>query len=33
VPIPLALIHQAMALVLLGVATAHWRTTTLARAG
>jgi cytochrome c oxidase assembly protein subunit 15 len=32
-PAPLALVHQAMALVLLGAATAHWRTTTLARAG
>ena len=33
VPIPLALAHQAMALVLLGAATAHWRVTALAQAG
>ncbi|THD44842.1 MAG: heme A synthase [Bradyrhizobium sp.] len=32
VPIPLALIHQAMALALLGAAAAHWRVTALAQA-
>jgi heme A synthase len=32
VPIPLALIHQAMALLLLAAATAHWRVTALAQA-
>ena len=31
-PIPLALAHQAMALLLLGAATAHWRVTALGRA-
>jgi cytochrome c oxidase assembly protein subunit 15 len=33
VPIGLALVHQAMALALLGAAVAHWRATGLERAG
>jgi cytochrome c oxidase assembly protein subunit 15 len=33
VPIGLALAHQALALLLLGAATAHWRATSLERAG
>jgi cytochrome c oxidase assembly protein subunit 15 len=33
VPIGMALAHQAMALLLLGAAAAHWRATGLERAG